>query len=165
MSADAIATARRSAGSIAVLPFVNIGPDEDNESFVDGLTEDPINHAIGRSSHLRHCAADRRGSARDPMVRQVRARSDRCAPVQDDICGNVARALEVELLELDPVSPVLYGIAGTETLDALVPAATACAPADFIASLLPAACGRHSRCSRDDRCAVEDVKKAVKSPA
>jgi TolB-like protein len=40
------------AVSVAVLPFVNIGPDAGDESFVDGLTEELINE-LGRVSGLR----------------------------------------------------------------------------------------------------------------
>ena len=54
-SHDASASPRRDAPSIAVLPFVNMSRDEDNEYFADGLAEELLN-VLAKISGLRVAA-------------------------------------------------------------------------------------------------------------
>ena len=52
MTSVAPSSARTRAASLAVLPFVNLGPQRDDDSFADGLTEELI-HQMSRMSGLR----------------------------------------------------------------------------------------------------------------
>jgi TolB-like protein/Tfp pilus assembly protein PilF len=131
--------ARTRTASLAVLPFVNLGPQRDNESFAEGLTEELIHRlslvpelrVIARTSafQYRSKAGDLRRIASDLGVRHVVEGSVRSAgdqirvtvqltevedcsvrwsgryerhlndvlAVQEDICRNIAVALEVQL--------------------------------------------------------------------
>jgi len=131
--------ARTRATSLAVLPFVNLGPQREDESFADGLTEELI-HRLSRIAELRVIArtsafqyrskgGDLRRIAGDlgvghivegsvrPAGDQIRVtvqltEIEDCSirwseryerpltdvlAVQDDICQNIAKALEVQL--------------------------------------------------------------------
>jgi serine/threonine-protein kinase len=139
--------ARTRAASLAVLPFVNLGPQQDNEAFADGLTEELIHRlslvpelrVIARTSafQYRSKGGDLRRIASDLGVGYVVEGSVRSAAdqirvtvqltevegcsvrwsgryerhlndvfaVQDDICQNIAVALELHLAKAAGTAP------------------------------------------------------------
>ena len=135
------ATRRRQGAALVVLPFVNLGPARDDESFAEGLTEELI-HQLSRHPGLRVIARTSafqyRGGAVDVrriadnlgvgfvVEGSVRWAGDQirvtvqlteatgCSvcwsgayerqlshvfAVQDDICRNIAQALEIQLTD------------------------------------------------------------------
>jgi len=141
------AATHTAGAALVVLPFVNLGPQHDDESFADGLTEELI-HQLSCNPGLRVIARTSafqyRGKGGD--VRQIAANlgvgyvvegsmrsagdqirvavqltdvatctvcwSDRYErqlshvfAVQDDICRNIARALDIQLVDAVRYSP------------------------------------------------------------
>lgn len=136
---------RSRAASLAVLPFINLGPQGDDDSFADGLSEELIHQLSripelrviartsafqyrGKGGDVRRIAAELRvayiveGSVRS-AANQIRVtvqltEVEECSirwsnsyerqlidvlSVQDDICRNIASALEVQLVR--PAAP------------------------------------------------------------